>query len=360
MDSRLKICVGVYKFLIFIVVKKNTKLFCIEKYNNRTSKTKFFKLYLKLKNKDRYYFIVNTTMSSQKPFIKWVGGKRQLLDVINRKIPLSMNNYHEIFLGGGSVLLMILWLQNENKIKITNKVYAYDINKGLIYVYKNIQTNKEELFTHITKYINMYDSLDGIIINRKPKTLEEAKTSKESYYYWLRDIFNKMEGKTEVEYSAIFMFLNKTCFRGMYREGPNGYNVPYGHYKKTPTIITKEELDNVSVLIKNVEFIHSDFKKSIEKTEEGDFIYLDPPYAPETKNSFVGYVNDGFDLNMHTSLFEEILKLNEKKAKFLMSNSRVESVLEKFKAYNIEDVIARRAINSKNPGSITTEVLISN
>jgi DNA adenine methylase len=156
------------------------------------------------------------------------------------------------------------------------------------------------------------------------------------------------------------MFLNKICFRGMYREGPNGYNVPYGHYKKTPIIITKEELDNVSVLIKNVEFIHSDFKKSIEKVKEGDFVYLDPPYAPETNNSFVGYVTGGFGLNMHKSLFDEILNLSEKKAKFLMSNSKVDLVLEKFKDYNIENVIARRAINSKNPGSSTTEVLISN
>ena len=261
-------------------------------------------------------------MAIQKPFIKWVGGKTQLLDVIKTKIPSSMNNYHEIFLGGGSVLLMILSMQNDNKIKITNKVYAYDINKSLINVYKHIQTKKDELFTHITNYITTYDSLKGTVINRNPKTLDEAKTSKESYYYWVRNIFNTMDEKDSVEYSAIFMFLNKTCFRGMYREGPNGYNVPYGHYKKTPTIITKEELDNVSELIKNVEFVHSDFKESIKNVEEGDFVYLDPPYAPETKKSFVNYVNDGFDLNMHKSLFDEILKFDEKKVKFLMKIGR--------------------------------------
>lgn len=299
-------------------------------------------------------------MVIQKPFIKWVGGKTQLLDIIKTKIPCSMNNYHEIFLGGGSVLLMILSMQNDNKIKITNKVCAYDVNKSLINVYKHIQTKKDELFTHITNYINTYDSLKGTEINRNPKTLDEAKTSKESYYYWVRNIFNTMDEKDSVEYSAIFMFLNKTCFRGMYREGPNGYNVPYGHYKKTPTIITKEELDNVSELIKNVEFVHSDFKESIKHVEEGDFVYLDPPYAPETKKSFVGYVNDGFDLNMHKSLFDEILKLDEKKAKFLMSNSRVTMVIEKFKDYNCKDIVARRAINSKKPESTTTEVLIQN
>lgn len=299
-------------------------------------------------------------MAVQKPFIKWVGGKTQLLDIIKTKVPSSINNYHEIFLGGGSVLFMILSMQNDNKIKIAQKVYAYDINKSLINVYKNIQTNKDELFEYITKYITTYDSLKGTIINRRPKTLEEAKSSKESYYYWVRNIFNTIDEKDSVEYSAIFMFLNKTCFRGMYREGPNGYNVPYGHYKKTPTIITKEELDNVSKLIKNVEFIHSDFKESIKNVKDGDFVYLDPPYAPETKKSFVNYVTDGFDLNMHKLLFDETIKLDEKKVKFLMSNSKVEMVTEKFKEYNCQDILARRAINSKNPESTTIELLIQN
>jgi len=299
-------------------------------------------------------------MAVQKPFIKWVGGKTQLLDIIKTKVPSSINNYHEIFLGGGSVLFMILSMQNDNKIKIAQKVYAYDINKSLINVYKNIQTNKDELFEYITKYITTYDSLKGTIINRRPKTLEEAKSSKESYYYWVRNIFNTMDEIDSVEYSAIFMFLNKTCFRGMYREGPNGYNVPYGHYKKTPTIITKEELDNVSKLIKNVEFIHSDFKESIKNVKDGDFVYLDPPYAPETKKSFVNYVTDGFDLNMHKLLFDETIKLDKKKVKFLMSNSKVEMVTEKFKEYNCQDILARRAINSKNPESTTIELLIQN
>lgn len=296
----------------------------------------------------------------QKPFIKWVGGKSQLLNSIEKKIPRTINNYHEIFLGGGSVLLMILCLQKNNIIKIEDKIYAYDINKNLINVYKHIQNNKDELFKYITQYITIYDSLKGTIINRHPKTLEEAKSSKESYYYWIRNIFNTMDNKDSPECSAIFMFLNKTCFRGMYREGPNGYNVPYGHYKKTPTIITKQELDNISNLIQNVNFIHSDFKESIKNIKEGDFVYLDPPYVPETKKSFVGYVCDGFDLNMHNSLFDEILKLHEKKAKFLLSNSKVDIVIEKFKDYNCEDIVARRAINSKKPESTTTELLVYN
>jgi DNA adenine methylase len=156
------------------------------------------------------------------------------------------------------------------------------------------------------------------------------------------------------------MFLNKTCFRGMYREGPNGFNVPYGHYKTTPTIVTKVDLDSVSYLIKNVEFIHNDFRDSIKKVKVGDFVYLDPPYAPENETSFVGYTLDGFTLESHNKLFHEIVKLDGKKIKFLMSNARVELVLNYFKDYECTNIVARRAINSKKPDATTMEVLINN
>jgi DNA adenine methylase len=154
------------------------------------------------------------------------------------------------------------------------------------------------------------------------------------------------------------MFINKTCFRGMYREGPNGFNVPYGHYKKTPTIITESELNTISDLIKDVEFIHSDFRDSIKNVNERDFVYFDPPYAPENKTSFVGYVSEGFTLETHKSLFDEIKKM--KGVKFILSNAKVEMVIENFSDYNCQDVKVRRAINSKNPGATTTEVIIYN
>ena len=156
------------------------------------------------------------------------------------------------------------------------------------------------------------------------------------------------------------MFLNKTCFRGMYREGPNGYNVPYGHYKKTPTIISEVDLNYMSDLIKDVEFIHSDFCHSIENIKAGDFAYLDPPYAPENETSFVGYTKDGFSLETHKKLFSEIQKLNKKNIKFVMSNAKVDLVMDSFGGYKYEDIIARRAINSKKPGSTTMEVIIYN
>jgi DNA adenine methylase len=154
--------------------------------------------------------------------------------------------------------------------------------------------------------------------------------------------------------------LNKTGFRGMYREGPNGFNIPYGHYKKTPSIVTKKELDEISNLIKNVEFIVSDFNNSIKNVKEGDFVYLDPPYAPENKKSFVGYTAEGFSLETHNKLFNEVKQFNNKNIKFIMSNAKVELVLNNFNNYNCEEIKARRAINSKNPESTTIEVIIYN
>ena len=116
-------------------------------------------------------------MNIQKPFLKWVGGKTQIINHIISKFPNEINNYHELFLGGGSVLLALLSLQKEKRIVIKNKIYAYDINLPLINVYKHIQTKKEELYEYITFYLTEYDSITGNIINRKPTTIDEAKTS---------------------------------------------------------------------------------------------------------------------------------------------------------------------------------------
>ncbi len=299
----------------------------------------------------------------QKPFLKWVGGKTQMIDTIMDKFPSEMENYHELFLGGGSVLFALLSLQQQGKIMVKQKMYAYDLNETLINVYKNVQSNKDALFAHITTHVDAYDSIQGSnsnVVNRKAATLKEATTSKESYYYWIRKRFNALD-KTTVECSALFMFLNKMCFRGVYREGPNGFNVPYGHPKSTPTIITKNELDYVGDLIKDVVFLQSDFNQSIQRVGVGDFVYLDPPYAPETENSFVGYTSEGFNLAAHQQLFSEIQKIHKKNIRFVMSNAKVKLVVDAFgDSCCCDEVVARRAINSKNPGATTTEVIIYN
>ena len=294
----------------------------------------------------------------QKPFLKWVGGKTQLFDKILPKIQTDIRNYHEPFLGGGSILLAVLSLQRYNKIKVHEKIYAYDLNENLINLYKHVQNNVEELYDSIQKYTNEFNSITGTAINRSPSCEEEAKTSKESYYYWIREKYNKSIINS-IERSSLFLILNKTCFRGLYREGPRGFNVPFGHYKN-PSIITKQELYDVSSLIRDVIFQAVDFTESFKNICVGDFVYIDPPYAPETASSFVKYTESGFDLNKHKSLFHEIKKLNENKVKFVMSNAKVDIVTKEFADFKCEEVKARRAINAKNPESFTKEVLIYN
>lgn len=301
----------------------------------------------------------------QKPFLKWLGGKTQIINDILKCFPNIINNYHEICLGGGSVLFAVLSLQKQQKITIRNNIYAYDKNKSLINVYKNIQTNYNELFDYLTEFIKNYNNLSGIIINRKPNNIEEAKTSKESYYYYLRSKFNTLD-KNSVEYSALFIFLNKTCYRGVYRESnKTGFNVPFGHYKTTLNIFNKDELVKISDLIKNVEFICADFTESLKNPIYGDYVYIDPPYFPEKETSFVGYTIDGFDLNTHKKLFDDIKKLNDNNIKFSMSNAKVDMVLNIFKDFKYNIIDARRAIKvvkkkNNETGGTTKEIVIYN
>jgi len=299
--------------------------------------------------------IVNTIIY-EKPLIKWVGGKTQIIDKIIENFPTEINNYHELFIGGGSVLLALLQNIEKNKIKINGLINAYDINMTLITMYKNIQNKSNEVISEIKKNINIYNNLEGVIINRKPKNISEGKTSQESYFYWIRTLFNKLtqEQKNTPLGTAYFIFLNKTCFRGVYREGPNGFNVPFGHYNN-PEIINEEHIKKISKLIKNVNFYCSSFEKSFENINENDFTYLDPPYAPENDKSFVGYTSAGFNLEQHNLLFSICKKHN-----FLMSNADVDLVKNNFKdnKYTIKIISCKRSINSKKPGSKTNEVLI--
>jgi len=292
-----------------------------------------------------------------KPIIKWVGGKTQIINDIMDNYPKEIENYHELFLGGGSVLLALIQNKNNKLIKISGTINAYDLNETLINMYKNIQKNYKKLYIEINKIIDIFNNINGEIINRKPLNSEDSKTSKESYYYWIRKQFNNFTQieKNSIIGSAYFIFLNKTCFRGIYREGPNGFNVPYGHYKN-PEIINKKHLSSVSKLITNVNFYHMSFENAFNNINKNDFIYLDPPYAPINNTSFVGYTLNGFTLNQHKTLFKMC-----KKYKFMMSNADVDLVKNSFnntKKYTIITVLCKRTINSKKPDSKINEVII--
>ncbi len=300
-------------------------------------------------------------MSIEKPFIKWVGGKTQIIDNILNKIPNVIHNYHEPFLGGGSVLLAIL-----TKKKIKGNIFAYDINPFLINVYKHIQKNKDVLFKKIIFYKTEFESCADERGTKKPKCLQEALTCRESYYYWLRQKYNYFchkPDKTPNEHiiiSALFIILNKTSFRGVYREGPGGYNVPYGHPKRFPEIITKDKIDTISKLIEKVHFSVLSYKDSLKRVIKGDYVYLDPPYAPINEKSFVKYTKGGFNEEDHITLFKSIIDLDKKDSYFLLSNANVTLVKTHFSKYNIEIIDCKRAIHSKNPGAKAKEVLITN
>lgn len=293
-----------------------------------------------------------------KPILKWVGGKTQIIDKLITDFPLEMNNYREVFLGGGSVLLTLLSYVKNGIIKIHGNIYAYDLNEPLIYVYINIQIHHNELYDMLQEIITEFKECGNGEINRAPSNIEEAKITKENYYYWTRNNYNKLTDKKSLLASAMFIFLNKTCFRGVFRVGPNGFNVPYGHYTN-PEIINKEHLEEIHDLIKMVVFECCDFNKSLASVEDNDFVYLDPPYAPETDTSFVGYTKNGFNIQDNNHLFKLIHGLN---TKIMLSNADVSLVRENFtnEKYKIVSILCKRSIHSKHPEAKAKEVIIKN
>lgn len=307
-----------------------------------------------------------------KPLLKWVGGKTQIIDELIHLFPEHIKNYHEPFVGGGSVLFAVLSCSN---IRVSGKIYASDINNNLIQFYTNVQLAPNKVISELTEIVNEYNAcLDEEekkgTINRNPSTIQEAKMARESYYYWIRSRFNCLSEKQRATpaASAMLLFMNKTCFRGVYREGPNGFNVPFGHYKQ-PFIIDEAHIRTVSQLIQPVMFTCCSFQTALSGStamvQPGDFVYIDPPYVPENKTSFVSYNYAGFGVDCHKELFQlckQFTLSSLQDIKFLMSNADVEMVTSEFTppTYFTKKINCKRAIHSKDPSSRTTEVLIKN
>ena len=291
-----------------------------------------------------------------KPFIKWVGGKGQLLSEINKLYPVELgkniNKYAEIFVGGGAVLFDIL-----SKYKL-DEVYISDKNLELINAYKSIRDNIDILIKSLKEMEEEYIPLDDE--NRK------------IYYYEKRQKYNKLKINIEennIEKASLFIFLNKTCFNGLYRVNKKGeFNVPMGAYKN-PKICDKENLKNVSMALKNVKIIYADYRESENFIDEKTFVYIDPPYRPlNTSSSFTSYTENDFSDKEQIELAEYIDLLNKKKAKIVMSNSDPknnnidDNFFDKlYKNYNINRVKATRMLNSNASlrGAIN-ELLITN
>ena len=269
------------------------------------------------------------------PILKWVGGKRQLLDSIEPLIP-KYSTYYEPFIGGGAVLFSMQ----------PNKAVINDSNIELINVYQVIKDKPEELIV---------------------KLIEHKEKSNEDYYYDIRALDrNKSEFAelTDVERAARIIYLNKTCYNGLFRVNSSGeFNSPWGRYKN-PNITNETTIRALNTYLNkgNITIKNGDYREALKGIRKGAFVYLDPPYMPiSSSSSFTGYTAGGFDAEEQALLKQECDKLNSKGIKFLLSNSSCDFIEDLYKDYIIEHVNAKRAINA-NPdkrGDIQ-EVLIRN
>ena len=303
------------------------------------------------------------------PLLKWVGGKPQLLHVLLQRFPMNIANYHEPFVGGGSVLFAMLMLQRLGKLTISGHIFAYDNNRPLITFYKHLQKHPQRLHQCIQQCFRIYDNIEklktdsSLAIHRsmkKTRAVPMTHQSKESYYYCIRKTYRGCANNNSIQTATLFYALNKLGFRGLYRESSTGeFNVSFGHYKKAP-ICNVNDFLRISQLIQPVKFIYSDFRHSLKNVRRDDFVYLDPPYAPKSPSSFVGYHQNGFDTNAHHELFNSLRTLHQRGVLFVMSNADVECVRANVRGFHVHTITARRAIHCTKPDSTTREVVVYN
>lgn len=270
-------------------------------------------------------------MEKAKPFIKWVGGKRQLLDHIEQNLPTEFNNYFELFIGGGA---LFFHLQKQNST-------LNDINEELVNLYKVVKNNVEELIDDLKRHQN-----------------------NKEYFYQIRAL-DREDGYQElspVVKASRFIYLNKTCFNGLYRVNKKGYfNTPFGSYNN-PKIVDEENLRLASQNLQNVKICQGSFLEREDEIKKGDFVYLDPPYAPLSATSnFTSYTKEDFNNDMQVQLRDFCRRLNEKGAYFLLSNSSAPLIYDLYKDFTIVEVLAKRNINSKgDKRGAVKEVLVKN
>ena len=265
------------------------------------------------------------------PIVKWVGGKRQLMFELLKNMPKSHNRYFEPFVGGGALFFE---LQPED-------AYISDMNEELINLYSVVRDNVYDLILDLSKH----------------------EVSKE-YFLEIRNIdrtkkYNKL---TNVQRASRFIYLNRTCFNGLYRVNSQGqFNVPFGYYKN-PRILDADNLLNCSELLKKTEIICADFSEILNKVKKGDFVYFDPPYVPLNEtSSFTSYTKDGFNIDMQFKLKEVCDELDSMGVMFMLSNSDTKFVNELYSNYEIKKVFASRAVNANAEGrGKITEVLVRN
>ncbi len=269
------------------------------------------------------------------PFVKWVGGKRQLLDNLSELLPHEkISSYCEPFLGGGA---MLFHLQPET-------AFINDINSELINVYSVIKNSLDELIQELSRFEN------------KPEIFYEIRS-------WDRDKF-QYSLLSNVRKAARIIYLNKTCFNGLYRVNSSGeFNSPFGYYRN-PKIINEPVLRAVSCYLNNANISLSclDYADVLVNLDNRVFVYLDPPYDPVSdSSSFTGYSMRGFDRHEQIRLRKSCDELSRRGIKFMLSNSATDFILEQYSAYNITIVKAKRAVNSVgNKRGKIEEVVIRN
>ena len=233
--------------------------------------------------------------ASLSPFVKWAGGKRQLLNEIKERMPEGFYRYYEPFVGGGAVVFDIL---PENAV-------INDINKALINAYRQICKEPKA-------FLNIINSLDS-------KMWEDGK----AYYYSLRERYNDklMQKEYDTELAALFVFINKHCFNGLYRVNGRGlFNVPYNNSRRQS--VDTESIYAVSEYLQNVTILEGDFQNACVTARKGDFIFIDSPYAPLNPTSFESYTKEGFDIESHRRLAELFDELTQRGCKCMLTNHR--------------------------------------